>query len=371
MSDLPKPSFIDRDPQAVIAEMVAQYEAMTGKTLYPAQVDRLLVDLVSYRESLVRIGIQEAAEQNLVAFARAPMLDYLGELLGVFRLPAQPARTTVRLTFMEPAAVAFQLPVGVRVETTGGIQFQSEKAVDVAIGATSAEFMVAAVESGSAANGYLPGQVSVLVDELPVVVDQVENLTVTRGGMDAEDDERLRARIKLAPEAFSWGSINRYRLAAMTAAADAVDVQVISPRPDGTVQVVVLGRDGAPPVETIERVQAALTDSKARMMNDRIEAIPAQAVDYAISLEVDVLASRVPDLVRQIARDRCLAFAANLSRRLGGDIVPAQIKTALHDIDGLYDVRVLEPAAKRVLSLSEWPRCTGVTVELGRMVDDV
>lgn len=121
MSDLPKPSFIDRDPQAVIAEMVAQYEAMTGKTLYPAQVDRLLVDLVSYRESLVRIGIQEAAEQNLVAFARAPMLDYLGELLGVFRLPAQPARTTVRLTFMEPAAVAFQLPVGVRVETTGGI----------------------------------------------------------------------------------------------------------------------------------------------------------------------------------------------------------------------------------------------------------
>ena len=101
-------------------------------------------------------------------------------------------------------------------------------------------------------------------------------------------------------------------------------------RPDGTVQVVVLGRDGAPPVETIERVQAALTDSKARMMNDRIEAIPAQAVDYAISLEVDVLASRVPDLVRQIARDRCLAFAVNLSRRLGGDIVPAQIKTALH-----------------------------------------
>ena len=31
MSDLPKPSFIDRDPQALIAEMVAQFEAMTGK----------------------------------------------------------------------------------------------------------------------------------------------------------------------------------------------------------------------------------------------------------------------------------------------------------------------------------------------------
>ncbi len=371
MSDLSSPDFIDRDPQAVITEMVAQFEAMTGKTLYPAQVDRLLVDLVSYRESLVRIGIQEAAEQNLVAFARAPMLDYLGELLGVFRLPTQPARTTMRLTFMDPVAAAFQIAEGVRVETTGGIRFQSEKAVNVAAGATSAEFPVVALEPAAAANGYLPGQLSVLVDELPVTVDRVENLTVTRGGADAEDDERLRARIKLAPEAFSWGSVNRYRLAAMTAAADTVDVQVLSPRPDGTVHVVLLGRDGPPSAETVARVQEALTDGKTRMLNDRIEVMPACAVDYAIELEIDVLSSRVPDRVLQIARERCQSFAANLSRRLGGDIVPTQLKTALHDIDGLYDARVLAPATKRVLALPEWPRCTSVTVRLGRMVDDV
>ena len=38
---LPEPSFIDRDPAAITAEMVAQYEALTKKTLYPAQVERL------------------------------------------------------------------------------------------------------------------------------------------------------------------------------------------------------------------------------------------------------------------------------------------------------------------------------------------
>lgn len=86
---LPEPSFIDRDPEAVTAAMVASWEAATGKTLYPAQVEALLVDMVSYRESLVRIGIQEAAKQNLVTYARAPMLDHLGQLVGCTRLSGE------------------------------------------------------------------------------------------------------------------------------------------------------------------------------------------------------------------------------------------------------------------------------------------
>ncbi|XLM22137.1 baseplate protein, partial [Chromobacterium piscinae] len=88
---LPEPDFIPRDPAAITAEIIAQYEQISGKTLYPAQVERLLIDVIAYRETLVRIGIQEAAKQNLVAYARAPMLDYLGQLVGVTRLPAQPA----------------------------------------------------------------------------------------------------------------------------------------------------------------------------------------------------------------------------------------------------------------------------------------
>ena len=46
---LPEPSFIDRDPQAITAEIVAQYEQLTGKTLYPAQVERLLIDVIKGR----------------------------------------------------------------------------------------------------------------------------------------------------------------------------------------------------------------------------------------------------------------------------------------------------------------------------------
>jgi len=86
---LPEPSFIDRDPVAITAELKASWEATTGKTLYPGQVESLLIDLIAYRETLVRIGVQEAAKQNLVAYASAPMLDYLGELVGVYRIDGE------------------------------------------------------------------------------------------------------------------------------------------------------------------------------------------------------------------------------------------------------------------------------------------
>jgi phage-related baseplate assembly protein len=86
---LPEPSFIERDPVVVTADLKASWEAATGKALYPGQVESLLIDLIAYRETLVRIGIQEAAKQNLVAFAVAPMLDYLGELVGVVRLDGE------------------------------------------------------------------------------------------------------------------------------------------------------------------------------------------------------------------------------------------------------------------------------------------
>ncbi|WP_176555960.1 baseplate J/gp47 family protein, partial [Escherichia coli] len=109
---LTEPDFIERDADKITAEMIAKYEADTGKTLYPAQAERLLIDLWAYREMLVRVAVQEAAKQNLVAFAREPMIDYLGELVGVYRLAAQPATTTLQFSVDEALAIDVLIPAG-------------------------------------------------------------------------------------------------------------------------------------------------------------------------------------------------------------------------------------------------------------------
>ena len=87
---LPAPVFVNdadgTDPNLILAEMIAAFESSSGRRLQPAQVERLLIDLYAYRESLVRNAVQYAAQQNLLAFAIFPMIDYLGGLVGVTAL---------------------------------------------------------------------------------------------------------------------------------------------------------------------------------------------------------------------------------------------------------------------------------------------
>src|ERR1700740_3821039 len=117
---LPPPVFVNDadglDPNLVLADMIAAFEAAAGRTLQPAQVERLLINLYAYRESLVRNAIQYAGEQNLLAFAVFPMIDYLGQLLGVTRLGAQGAVTTLQFTLQK----ALKLPYTITGGTPGG-----------------------------------------------------------------------------------------------------------------------------------------------------------------------------------------------------------------------------------------------------------
>ncbi len=362
------PRFIDRDPQQVVEDLVAQYEAMTGRTLYPAQVERLLIDLVAYRESLTRELIQDTALQNLVAFARAPFLDHLGALLGVARLAAGKAHATVRMEFKAATPRALSLPAGWRVELPSGQVFAADAAGEIPAGAQAFEFTVSAQEAGTQTNGWPPSLLRAL-DTPPAALAALRTTTTTRGGTEAEADERYRQRVKLAPEAFSYGSEHRYRLLALTAAPSLQDVRVWSPRPDGSVSVVLLGLDGVPSAETVARVQAALDAPQARMLGDRITVSAAVPVDYAISVRVDVAAGNVSDIVLAGVEQRLRAWAAQQAGRLGGDLVPSQIVAAAAGVAGVYDLQVLAPT-QRVLQAHEWPRLTGVSVTAGKQLTD-
>lgn len=83
MSEL---NFIERNPQRVLDECIARYEFLSEETLRPATPERILIDILAYRESLLREAIQDACLQNTVDYARGAFLDALGRLLGVARL---------------------------------------------------------------------------------------------------------------------------------------------------------------------------------------------------------------------------------------------------------------------------------------------
>jgi hypothetical protein len=121
---LPPPVFLNDadglDPNLILADMVAAFQVAAGRTLQPAQVERLLINLYAYRESLVRNAIQYAGQQNLLAYAAFPMLDYLGQLLSVTRLPAQGASTTLQFTLANALSISYTITAGTKVGTNDG-----------------------------------------------------------------------------------------------------------------------------------------------------------------------------------------------------------------------------------------------------------
>lgn len=367
MSALPEPDFISRDPRQVTQDLITGWEQMTGKTLYPAQVERLLIDLVAYRETLVRIGIQEAAKLNLVSFSRYPMLDYLGELVGTVRLPGQSARTVLRFTLATPAISALLIPAGTRV-SGGTAEFATDLDATIEAGQTTVEVNASATVIGTAPNGVLSGGVTQLVDVIANNLS-VTNLSVTRGGLDVEDDERLRARIRLAPEHFAVaGPRLAYRWQVLSTRQDIADVGIMSPAP-GRVNVYPLLQSGLPDDAALDLVRARLGDEKVRPLTDWVTVDAPTRVAYSVAVLVKGRQGAAESATVAAVSDSLTAYAARLRGTLGTDLVPSQWSERAQRIAGVYQVSVDQPVL-RVLEANEWPDCDGVTVTWEGYGDD-
>ena len=196
------PQFISTDVTTIVNEMIASYETRTGRTVQPAHVERLIINEMAYREGLVRATIQDIAEQNLVDFARAPFLDYLGALVGVTRLASTYA--TVLLEFELVAGHnGVTIPAGTRVTSIDGqALFATVSAVSAPTGTNILTVEASCSTLGTAGNGYAIGTINTVIDVQPFIT-AVTNTDLTAGGADTETDDELRERIKLAPAGFS------------------------------------------------------------------------------------------------------------------------------------------------------------------------
>lgn len=362
------PVFIERDAEAITTEMIAKYEADSGKTLYPAQAERLLIDLIAYREMLLRSGIQEAAKQNLVRYARAPMLDYLGELVGTYRLAAQSAQTTLRFSVDAAQLVDTLIPSGTRVSASDSIVFTTDIDVVMAAGALSATVEATCTQSGITGNGWQPAQVSTLLDDIGDIDFTVTNTATSGGGAEEESDDRLRERIQLAPESFSTaGSKLAYRYHALSAHPDIVDVAVVRSEP-GVIHLYPLLSDGLPDESVLEQVEAACSDEKVRPLTDTVAAHVPIAVEYTLNARLTLNRNVQALPVKQKAEQVASEWTEQRRAILGQDIVPSQIIAAL-SLDDVYSVELLSPA---LTVLDDWqlPICTHITITIAGAADE-
>ncbi|MBL7718968.1 MAG: baseplate J/gp47 family protein [Flavipsychrobacter sp.] len=367
--ELTKPQFIDIDAAAIVNDMIADYETATGKKLAPAQAERLLINGFAYREYLLRTAINEAALQNLVAFARFPALDYLGELVGVRRLPASKAGCLIRFTLVAGHG-SLVIPSGIRVQSVDGQAiFITTETKAVAASVLTVDIKAECTAEGNIGNNYASGDIALILDPQPYIT-AAANLDTSDGGADEEGDEQLRERIKLAPAGFSnAGSKGAYKFFAKSAHPSIIDVAVTSPVP-GQVNIYPLMMDGQPPAtEIIDAVFAKCNADKVRPLTDTVVVQAPVMISYALEVNLTLLTDAMPtQVVGEVTRN-LQAYVDGRKTRLGIDVVGAQI-IRQSNVEKVYKAEVVSPVADIVVGEHEYTNCTGITVNVTGFNDE-
>lgn len=333
------------DPETMLRQVIASMEADIGEPLLPGDERRIVAG------NLLAVSACQASQANayangqLVRYASGGMLDALGDFVGAKRLPAGPASTVLKFTVGAPAGTTISIPAGTRATHDGKTFWATTEAAAVAYDAGSVSIPAEAVEEGAACNGYPVGCINVIVDPLPYV-SAVSNTTVTAGGVDEEDDDSFRERIRTAGASFSVaGPAGAYRYFAMSAAPGIGDVAVTSPSAC-KVSVTVLMEDGSQPSSAVlAAVSAALSADTVRPLTDQVTVSAPTEVSYTVAAtyyiaQEDVLRAGAIQTAAAAAYQDYLAWQ---SGKLGRAVNPDELRRRLLNA-GACRVELTSPA---------------------------
>jgi len=362
--------FVETDPIYYESLLIDAYERITERTLYPADPERLLINLQTYASTLLAIAINETAKQNLLAYATGPYLDKLAEFYGVQRLTAKPARTILRFSIAEPLSFDVVIPAGTRVAVLDEIYFATLQEARIVSGSLFVDVEAECNVAGSIGNGFSSGQINKLMDPLPYI-SEVKNITMSLYGADEEDDDRFRERVRLSIERFTnAGSKQAYIYHTLSAHQDIEDVEVYSPSP-GQVKVIFILKNGTiPDSAMIELVRNYLSDEKVRPLTDQVIVSAPEVLQYDISLTYyihkkdEAKASFIQAQVEKAVEE----FISWTRSKIGRDVLPEELIRKVKEA-GAYKIDLIAPA-RQELTIEQVAHARNVSVLYGGLVDD-
>ena len=361
--------FVDADADEVESYVIGRYEAITGRTLAKGDPVRLFLLTITALIVLLLNKINETGKQNLLRYATGDNLDHLGGLVGVERIPAKAAVTTMRVKLSAQLQTATIIPAGTRFTAGDNVFFALDAPLVIEAGTTIADGSATCLTKGELGNGYVVGQLKTLVDPVPYV-DSVVNITTSEGGAEVQDDGSYREDIRLAPEHFSTaGPDGAYVYHAKRASSKISDVTVWSPEA-GKVEVRPLLAGGElPGEEMLQQVKATLNDKTVRPLTDNISVLAPEQVSYSINLTYYIAsdnkaqATAIQNAVNAAVDDYVLWQKS----KLGRDINPSELIVRVMAA-GAKRVAVTAPAFTATTDM-QVAICSGKSVTLGGIED--
>jgi len=331
---------------------------------------RNFIKSMVFMATMLSNNIDFTGKMNLLAFAEDNYLDHLGVKKGVSRLEPRAAETIVR--FECNPVETFTIPSGTRM-SVADLEFSSTEDYKVPTGLKYIDIPMTCSELGEIGNGYLPNQITSIVDNdnLPWVT-KAYNITKSDGGLDWEGNDAYAERIRQSNSQYSTaGPEDAYIYHAKSVSSEIVDVAVYSPSAS-VVTVVPLLENGALPSEAIiTALEEKLNGRTIRPLTDVIRIESPEIVRYDIQLEFYISRSKasVETTIKAQINAAIEDYITWQKSKLGRGIDASELVTRVKAAGGVR-VTASSPSQFIVLNKTQVAHSNAVSANYGGLVDD-
>ncbi|AQW85487.1 phage baseplate assembly protein J, putative [Campylobacter pinnipediorum subsp. caledonicus] len=335
LKKLPAPKMIEElDFNSVLNDVKKLFKSyLNDDEIELLESDRFaaLLEVIAYRELLLRARINEAVKSMLLGFAKESDLDNVVAIYGIERLKGEKPHSSVKFTLSSTRESNTLIPKGTILVSDDAKKAMLKDDVIIAKGELEAEGKMILNEFVKESKV----KCEFIQTPFPFVL-KAKQLSGFDGGTDAENDERLRERAILSLERFSTaGAKKAYIYQAMSATPKVEEVSV-SNGGAGVVNVFLKTTDMSE--NTREEVATYLNAERRRPLTDNVVVKNATINEITIRAELELHDMFMQDEIDKNIKEN------KKSLSLGEDLNLSYVYKILHT-SGVYRVNLSEPSA--------------------------
>lgn len=333
----PDINFVNTSVDDLLAAAIKAYEdtyySKTGQdiVIQPGDDNYILLYAQALRDYSILQSINYAARQNLLKYASGNNLDNLAANTGCTRSSATAAVTTMQFSLGKAQPIDITIPKNTRVTPGNGLYFSTDQEVQIPAGNTAVTVSATCMTTGSVGNGYIPGQINIVVDPI-AYINAVSNTETAEGGSDSEDDLSLAQKVFSSPEGYSVaGPAGAYDYFARQYSQAIIDTHVSSPSA-GAVNMRILLTGGVLPNEAfLNDVGTYLSDRSRRPLTDNFTVSAPDKIAYDVTLTYYIDSADAGNAVniQSAVNDAVNAYILWQKSKIGRDILPDRLTAAI------------------------------------------
>ena len=274
--------YVAFEPERIWQEMHETYIQCGGDVLYPGDEKDILLRAVLAMSISILAKVDTALRMDTLTYATGEYLKLYGEKRNCIYRDATAATAPITITF-QSTGISQTIPAGSELTADGSVIYLLEEDVTQTGSAQTVDTTVICAQAGAMGNGLYSGAILQFVQPNSAVTNVVVTANAS-GGLDAEDEEAYRERIRrYGLSSVTTGPREKYEADAMEASTDVLDARALNDG-DGEVGVYLTIKSGATAQTVINTVAAALSPDDKRPLTDHVTVYEADARAYTLNV---------------------------------------------------------------------------------------